>query len=122
MALSQDLTGLGLPPALADYLGVEIQLQLAGVGTSQSGAAAITKRVTTVTTSSGQTAAVLPSSAPLGSVWEVYNESSTAALLFPPSGGAIDGGSADASVNIAQNKGRAVRRLSSTVWRTVYSA
>jgi hypothetical protein len=121
MTLANDLTGLGVAPAVASALGFNIAT-LAGVGTAQSGGAAIGADMTRVTTESGQTAVVLPSSMPLATPFFVFNTSATAALLFPPSGCAIDGGSADASVAIAQNRGRMVVRLSATEFRTVYGA
>lgn len=114
--LKSDLTALGLHPALADRLGLEIET-LAGVGTSQSGAAAINKPITLGTTASGQTAFVLPSSAELLEEFEFTNTSSTAALLFPPSGGAINGGSTNASISVAQNQCVRLRRVSTTSWR-----
>lgn len=114
--LKSDLTALGMPPELADRLGLEIAT-VAGVGTSQSGAAAITKPITLGTTSGGQTAFVLPADAELLEEFEFTNTSATAALLFPPSGGAINGGSANASISVAQNQSVRLRRVSTTSWR-----
>lgn len=75
-----------------------------GVGTAQSGAAALTGAINIVTTSAGQTAVLLPSSHPPGSPLLVRVTSATAALVFPPTGGTINGGSANASFSVAQNK------------------
>lgn len=114
--LISDLVGVGLPPEQAARLGLDIAT-LAGVGTSQSGAAAIAKPVTLGTTASSQTAFVLPSTAELLEEFEFHNTSATAALLFPPSGGAINGGSTNASISVAQNQCVRLRRVSTTAWR-----
>ena len=121
MTLQTDLTGIGWPGAWAEAEGHTIGT-LAGIGTAQSGAARISNTMTLVTTSSGQTAVVLPANMPLASPYFVYNNSATAALLFPPSGCTIDNGSANASVSIAQNRGRMVIRVSATAFITVYGA
>lgn len=121
MTLAVDLIGLGVPPAVAAAEGYNVAT-LAGVGTAQSGGATIGATMTRVTTAASQTAIVLPANMPQGSPYFVFNTTATAALLFPPSGCAIDGGSTDASVAIAQNRGRMVIRLSATEFRTVYGA
>ncbi len=77
---------------------------VAGVGTAQTGAAALTGAINNVTTAVGQTAVALPSKHAVGSPIIVVNASATAALVFPPSGGKINNGSADASFSVAQNK------------------
>lgn len=114
--LISDLVGVGIQPEQAQRLGLDIAT-LAGVGTAQSGAAAIAKPITLGTTASGQTAFVLPSTAELLEEFEFTNTSSTTALLFPPSGGAINGGSTNASISVAQNQAVRLRRVSTTSWR-----
>lgn len=114
--LKTDLTALGLPPELANRLGVEKET-LAGVGTTQSGAAEIKKEITLGTTSGGATAFVLPDDAELLQVFEFVNTSSTTAKVFPPSGGAINGGSTDASIDVIQNQVVWLRKVSTTAWR-----
>lgn len=75
-----------------------------GVGTSQSGSAALTGAFNVVTTSAGQTAVQLPASYPAYTPLIVRVTSATAGLVFPPTGGTINGGSANASLSVAQNK------------------
>lgn len=75
-----------------------------GVGTAQSGSAALTGAINIVTTSVGQTAVQLPSKHPVGSPLVIRVTSATAALVFPQTGGSINGGSANASFSVAQNK------------------
>lgn len=124
MSTIQDLMGCGMPKEQAGRLGNSVNLLVAGVGTSQTGAAAISNKVTTATTSGGATAFVLPSAASIGSVWYFFNTSATAALVFPPAGvsGTINGGSADASFSVAQNKPTIFVRASNVVWMANLSA
>lgn len=93
-------------------------------GTAQGGSSPTLQanRAYLLTTSAGQTAATIDSSTPIGGTLEAYCITATTALLFPPSGCTIDQGSADASVNIAQNKGRIIRRTGATTFHTVLSA
>lgn len=75
-----------------------------GVGTAQVGAARLTGALNVVTTAVGQTAVLLPTSWPVSSPIVVRVTSATAGLVFPPTGGSINGGSANASFSVAQNK------------------
>lgn len=97
------LTALGIPPAPADLIGDTIAQNIAGVGTAQAGAALLTGTVNTVTTAGGATAFILKAHNPGRSV-TVWNQSATAALVYPPTGAAINGGGANASFSVAQNK------------------
>lgn len=74
------------------------------VGTAQSGAASLPGAFNVVTTAVGQTAVVLPASYPAYTPLIVRVTSATAGLVFPPTGGTINGGSANASLSVAQNK------------------
>jgi len=97
------LTALGTPPVVADLIGDNISQSLAGVGTAQSGATLLTGSVNTVTTASGQTAFILKAHN-AGRTVVVANTSATTALVYPPTGATIQGGAANASFSVAQNK------------------
>lgn len=124
MSLAVDLMGVGLPQEQSTRLGFSALTTIAGVGTSQSGAAAIPAGVNNVlgTTAGGQTAFVLSSATELEVPVFFTNSSSTTALLFPPSGGTINAASQDASVNVAQNLARIFIRKSSTRWISFLAA
>lgn len=121
MALTSELTGLGMPPAQAGKVGHNVST-LAGATTAQATATLIQNSVTLATTSSGQTAFVLPSSASLLKEFYVYNQSATTALVFPPSGGNFNGGTTDASVSVAQGKTTMFLRVSAANWITLAGA
>ena len=95
-----------------------------GVGTAQGGSSPTIYANTAIllTTSAGQTAVTIDSAMPIGAQLEVFTITATTGLLFPPTGCTIDQGSANASVSIAQNKGRIVRRTGATTFHTILSA
>jgi hypothetical protein len=114
------LMGVGIPDKAANKLGNTLRT-IAGVGTAQTGAASITVNCASLTTAGGATAFVLPTTWEIGDDVTVFNTSATAALIYPQSGGAINGGSTNASVSIAQNTAMTLTKLSSTSWRTTAS-
>jgi len=123
-SLATDLMGVGMPQEQAIRLGTSALTTIAGVGTAQSGGASIPQLTNNVlaTTAGGQTALVLPSTAEIGVPYFVTNSTSTAALVFPPSGGSINAASQDASVSVAINLCRMFIRLSATRWISFLTA
>jgi hypothetical protein len=65
---------------------------------------------------------LLPSDAAIGDEIHAYTVSSTTALVFPEVGAAIDGGSANASVNVAQAKRRVFTKTANLTWVSALSA
>lgn len=122
-ALAVDLIGSGMPALLASQLGTTI-VSITGVGTAQGGSSprVFGGNVCLLTTAVGATACTIDSAMAVGDVAEVYTITATTGLLFPPTGCTIDQGSANASVSIAQNRGRQVRRVSTTAFVTIYGA
>lgn len=95
-----------------------------GVGTAQGGSSPtlLSGRAYQLTTAVGQTAATIDANMAIGSTLEVYTITATTGLVFPPSGCTIDQGSANASVSVAQNKGRIIRRMTATAFNSILSA
>lgn len=77
---------------------------ITAASTAQSTATALTGAWNIVTTAVGETGVRLPASYPAYTPLVVRVTSSTAGLVFPPTGGTINGGSANASLSVAQNK------------------
>ncbi len=126
MALTKNLMGSGLPGQLATQLGETIN-SITGVGTSQSSGPVCAPFSTNIlTTASSQTACTLPSpsqGSPVGDRVTVYDNTSTAGIVFPDTGSTIDNGTATTgSVSIAQNRGRVFKRVSPTAWISLYGA
>ena len=121
VASTSKLIGMGEAPGLAKLVGNTVQ-SLAGVGTAQTGAKAIAVNNALLTTAGGATAFVLSDIWGIGDEVTVFNTSATAALVYPPSGGAFDGGSTDASVSLAQNVDRTFIKTTATAWRSTTGA
>jgi hypothetical protein len=119
-ALQNDLTSLGMPPALASRIGVAVK-SLTGVGTAQGGSSpkVYGGDFVMLTTASGETAATIDASFPVGETAWVATITATTGLLFPPTGCKIDNGSDNASTSIAQNKGRLIFRATPTLFYTI---
>ena len=122
-ALTTSLMGAGMPAGLASQLGDTIK-SITGAGTAQGGSSPIVYGgdVCLLTTAASQTACTIDSGMRVGETVEVYTITATTGLLFPPTGCTIDQGSANASVNIAQNKGRRIRRVSTTAFVSLLGA
>jgi hypothetical protein len=120
--LGSDMMGLGMPAALANLTGESIPAPVAGATTAQATATPLTGTINQVTTASGQTAVLLPSTQPLGTAVHVYNSTSTAALVFPPVGGNINEGATNASFSVAQARTASFVRVSATKWIVQYGA
>ena len=121
MALQSDLMGSGMPGALARLLG-NTPAVLTGVGTSQAGATLISSSMVDLVTAGGATAFVFSANTSLTRLFFVCNTTATTALIFPPSGCAINNGSNDASFSVAQNKTVLFWRYSTTKWRALLTA
>ncbi len=92
---------------------------LAGTGTMQLGATPLSKHVNLITScASGATAFVLPPGAAAGSASEVklLNRSGNACLVFPATGGAIESGGTNVSVELASGVDTVFSSLSPTQW------
>ena len=122
-ALANDLTSLGMAPALASRVGVSNH-SLTGVGTAQGGSSPVVYggTVNRLTTAGGATACTIDSAFPVGQTAIVQTISATTGLLFPPSGGKINNGSANASFSVAQNKTALIYRWSTVEFIVFLSA
>lgn len=122
MPRAQNLMGTGLPAIGALAINGSNVNTVAGIGTAQTGAASMgTADVILGTTTAGQTAFLLPDMN-VGEEIKFINTSSTAALLFPVSSASINGGSANASFSVAQNRPVSIIRTSATAFWALYSA
>lgn len=116
-ALTTSLMGLGMPGQLASIVGITVK-SITGVGTAQGGSSPIVYAgdFALLTSAAGATACTIDSSFPVGQSAQVVNISTVTGLLFPPTSGTINGGSANASVNIPPNVLVEITRTSSTAF------
>jgi hypothetical protein len=115
MPSAAELIGLGAPPKQAGSIGNSPSAKT-GVGVAQVGATPITTNFTVLTASGGNTAFILPA-APAGSgPYVMANQSGTAAVIFPPVGGNINGLGVNASFPMANNVTAMFWKISPTLW------
>lgn len=112
MAAAKRMMANGTPGVQATAINGVVNPAGTGVGTTQLGAAPITVDVLVITGSStGNTAFVLPSDAVPGDSVDIMTASTitASALVYPPVGGTISGGTVNASITFAASK-------SATLW------
>ena len=122
MPASAELIGLGVPPAQAKSLGFPTPPTLAGVGTAQVGAAAITRTMTIVTATGGATAFVMPAVIPGSGPFVIYNSSGTSALIYPGASKTFNGGSADAALTLPTLRSLVIYKTDATNWIAAFNA
>ena len=123
MATATDLMGLGTAPGLAELTGNSPQAVTAA-GTAATTATALAPQASflNVTAAGSQDGIRFHASTPLGRPIFIINVSGTTAKIYPATGGAINGGSTDAAVDVATAKTAVVIRYSTTVWGLILTA
>lgn len=118
MSLQKDLVGVGVIPEQALRLGYPGVTAITTAGTATGTATVLTEsqRVAALTTAASQTGVRLPAAAELMNPYLLVNLTATTAVLYPHTGGAINGATADAGVNIAANKSAIAWRTASGTW------
>jgi hypothetical protein len=116
------LIGVGMPPAQANRIGFPTPPTVAGVGTAQVGAAAISQNMTVVTATGGATAFVLAASRPGSGPMIIYNSSATSALIYPGASQTFNGGSADAALTLPTLRSLVIYKTSATNWIAAFNA
>lgn len=114
-ALAKDLASLGMPPALASRVGITIK-SITATGTTQGTPKVYAGDYALLTTAAGTTACTLDSAFPVGDAAVIANISTVTGLLFPPTSGTLNGGSANASVGIPGGSVVTVTRTSPTAF------
>lgn len=107
MALAADLVGAKLDWLQSGYLGETVGT-VAGAGTTQGAGTILFADIGAYTmirgtTSGGATAFTTSSQMLVGKPYTFTNTSATTAVIFPFTGGAINGGSTNASISVTQN-------------------
>lgn len=118
MPLSVDLMGVGMPSEQAVLLGLSALTSVAAAGTTQGTATALTQTQSAVTTASSATGVILSSSAPLDVPYFVRNLASgtDTAIIYPPTSGTLNGGSANVGIAIPLGATVMAMRLDSVRW------
>lgn len=119
-ASSDSLVGLGIPPEAAKFIG-DVPGAATLAGTTAGGATALAGTLCIVTAASSQTGGILPTHN-VGRTVKVVNTSATAAVIYPPTGGQINGLSANTGVSVPANKAAEFQAIAVTAGVTSYSA
>ena len=96
---------------------------IAAAGNSQGTATLITDTVSIVTGADGTKGVILPADDPVGALREVYSSVATNGLkVYPPTGGDINDGTANAAVTIEGKTLATFRKLDATTWAAQFTA
>lgn len=82
-------------------LNVKASISLAAAGSVQGDATAITNAISTVTTTGAGQGVILPSTASTNDLYFIRNNGSNSLNIYPPSGGTVAGGAANAPLSLA---------------------
>lgn len=119
MARVSTLITTGLSRRAAQKLGYVIE-GVTGAGTTQGAAAAIGEfTLVNLTTASSQTGAILPGNVEPGYDVTIYVESATTGVVYPETGGTIQGGATNAGFSIEQNRTVAFVRVAALTWKAI---
>jgi hypothetical protein len=118
------LMGLGISAAAAAQLAeaADLTTGITAAGTTQAGAQAIYADVNVVATAAASSGVLLPNDRTAGDVVEVTNLGANSLSVYPPSGGNIGTGAANAPLALAVGKTGRYRLVSATQWTSQVSA
>jgi len=97
------LVGSHMPPLHATSIAGTLTTGLTAAGTTQGTALAITDDINVVTTTALNSGVVLSANLTIGDTVLVSNFGANALSVYPPTGGKIDNGSANAAKSVAAN-------------------
>jgi hypothetical protein len=117
-----EMAGVGIHIEHAKaFIGSKNLAVTAAGSSSQANSTELTAAVNVVTTGGANTGVKPSANIPVDSEMRIYNAVGNAILVYPPSGGEINGLGADAAATLAQDKGMLLTRLSATQWGAVYA-
>jgi hypothetical protein len=121
MGKTSDLMGLGMPGPLAANLGYD-DVTVVAAGTTAATATEIGLQASfvTVDTATSQTGVKLNASTPLFKPIIITSPDSDTAIVYPPTSGTINGGTATTGgQNLAQNKTAMYIRQTAVKWVSI---
>lgn len=122
MSATSDLMSFGMPGPLAILEGLT-KSTLVTTGTTAAAAALMRSNLVVLTTAASQTGALLPATASIGDFIYVSNPTATTGIVYPDSGGTLNGGTATTGgQNLAQNKSALFIKVASLTWVSILTA
>lgn len=117
-------TGLGVASQLANVLamGTVANTLTATGSSSQANSFAVADDVSIFTTAAGNSGARLPATSAAGDAFVISNYDTNTMLIYPPTGGKLNAGSANASVNLTTLKSALCISIDGTNFIVILSA
>ena len=112
MSLTKELVVGGIHTSTATAIGGSVATGLSGAGATQATATAITAVTSVFTTVAASQGAILPNGVQIGDELFVRNGGANALAVYPPVGGTINGGAANAAFSVTAAKGAVFKCLS----------
>lgn len=104
--IQRNLMGIGMAAQQAQTIAGRVVTGLTATGSSsQADSLAVYSEINVVTTTAANTGGRLPSNFSAGDSMIVHNNGASTLFIYPPVGGKINGGSANAKVDAATLKG-----------------
>jgi len=122
MTTQQKLMGLGTAAALAAQIAGDITAGITAAGSTQATATPIYSDVNVISTAAASTGVLLPNNRSAGDTVEVTNLGANALSVYPPTGGNIGTGAANAAFSVPVSKSAIFRQVSATQWTQTLSA
>lgn len=118
----KNLMGTGTPAEQAKSIAGRVTTGLTATGSSsQADALALYSEINVVATTAANTGVRLPSGM-AGDSMVVQNNGAATLTLYPPTGGKINGGSANAGVSVATLKGAYCHCINGVDWSVIVGA
>lgn len=114
--------GLGASAGFASQVAGDITTAITAAGSTQGTATAIYSDVNVVSTAAASTGVLLPSNRSAGDTVEVVNLGANSLSVYPPTGGNINTGAANAAFAVASTKGAVFRQVTATQWTAILGA
>lgn len=102
---TDNLVKTGMWGATANAVAGDVQTAVTAAGTTQATAYPLVRDITFVSTTAAGSGVVLQSNLKSGDSIVVFNGGANALLVYPPLGGTINGGAANAGASLATLKG-----------------
>jgi hypothetical protein len=115
------MVGIGgaLPRTSAMAITGDVATGLTAAGSTQATALALTAVNSVVSTAAAGTGVILEANLEVGDTTRVTNLGANALLVYPPVGGAIQAGAANAGFSVATGKSAEFRKVTGTLFTAI---
>ena len=121
MALPSNVLGSGIPPLATLNICGDVATGISAAGTASAGATALTAVYNVLGTVASGAGVRMMTPQP-GAFVSVHNRGANPCLVYPSTGGTINGGSADAAVTLTNAKGAILIGTTNADWAYIPGA